>query len=651
MKKLTTIFLDNNSIFSIFKLFILIINKKNEIEKIYYFEKRKLYLLKIISKIFNIQISYFEYRNFYNFVDKDKMNLGWKIQTYQAHPFIKECLSLYKSQYKKFYEKGFEKFLIKTLAAYKWPYKNETLLDILIKLNEIENKSLNNKVFITENIVFSDVFKKYSLNLGININFYDKINFFYSYSFAKNLLKFFIGKFIKKNKYNNKKIDKNKKYIIFDISLSIYKPLEFLKFKKINFENVIFVSNENFVGEKELEYIKKNNLNFIFLKKRFDNQKDIPYFYEPGIEFYKLNIFRSLNRNFLDNLYKEYLNNYYIWKNFFKKFNSNIFITDNIWSNQTQSANNAMQNLGGISISFQGSFWETPPIHAIIHSDIFMTFSPMNIEDYHNNNSFFNILIKNGYIKDYSFQLEKNNLSHIRTKILDHGAKKIIGFFDQGSTNDLWPNPHYVSKNTYVFLLNKLLENDWLGLLIKPKKPKLLRQKLGNDWELLNRAIKTNRCHVILDNHPGHVKNFTHTPGVVAKVSDICIHDMLVSATAGLEAYLSGTRSILFDYFGFHTSIFYKNNMNVAFNDYQKMWNYIENFFYNNDYTNNLGDWSNIINEIDAYKNGKSSHRLSVLIEEIFLNSLENKNRDEILSDAIEKCNNLFQSDNILINN
>ena len=38
---------------------------------------------------------------------------------------------------------------------------------------------------------------------------------------------------------------------------------------------------------------------------------------------------------------------------------------------------------------------------------------------------------------------------------------------------------------------------------------------------------------------------------------------MLVSATAGLESYLSGTRTILFDYFGFHKSIFYKNNLTL----------------------------------------------------------------------------------------
>ena len=124
---------------------------------------------------------------------------------------------------------------------------------------------------------------------------------------------------------------------------------------------------------------------------------------------------------------------------------------------------------------------------------------------------------------------------------------------------------------------------------------------------------------------------------------------MLVSATAGLEAYLSGTRTILFDYYGYNTSMFYDNNLNVVFRDYKKMWLSIKNFFENNYELNNLGDWSNIIDEIDVYKNGKSSYRLSSLIEEIFLNSLENKNKDENLLNVIEKCNNLFNPDSIYI--
>ena len=39
-----------------------------------------------------------------------------------------------------------------------------------------------------------------------------------------------------------------------------------------------------------------------------------------------------------------------------------------------------MQNLGGVTIKLSWNFSENPPIHAIIYSDIFLTFSPMSIK-------------------------------------------------------------------------------------------------------------------------------------------------------------------------------------------------------------------------------------------------------------------------------
>ena len=147
-----------------------------------------------------------------------------------------------------------------------------------------------------------------------------------------------------------------------------------MKFKKINFDNIIFVTNETFVSKIELEYLKKNNLKFFFLKKKLHNQNNFPYFYDQAIEFYKFNFFKSSDKIILDNLEKDYLSNFNIWKKFFKEFNSKIFITDNIWSNQTQSAINAMQNLGGVQLAFMVLLGKSSNT-CNIYSDIFLTFS------------------------------------------------------------------------------------------------------------------------------------------------------------------------------------------------------------------------------------------------------------------------------------
>ena len=46
------------------------------------------------------------------------------------------------------------------------------------------------------------------------------------------------------------------------------------------------------------------------------------------------------------------------------------------------------------------------------------------------------------------------------------------------------------SINNYIFLLEKVLTEPWLGLLIKPKKPATLKKRLGKISDLLQQAEK-----------------------------------------------------------------------------------------------------------------------------------------------------------------
>ena len=105
-----------------------------------------------------------------------------------------------------------------------------------------------------------------------------------------------------------------------------------------------------------------------------------------------------------------------------------------------------------------------------------------------------------GYITDYKFLKRKNEAIELRKKILETDAKYIIGLFDQGSQLDnKWEVSHKISSITYKFLLKKIIEDKNFALIIKPKKPKLLREKLGTEYELLIRAKNTGRC-IIFDN-------------------------------------------------------------------------------------------------------------------------------------------------------
>ena len=78
----------------------------------------------------------------------------------------------------------------------------------------------------------------------------------------------------------------------------------------------------------------------------------------------------------------------------------------------------------------------------------------------------------------------------------NNNAQKIISIFDGSSSEDeRWSVGNTNLKKDYQFVLEKVLEEKWLGLIIKSKKPGSLRHRLGNVSEILDNAITTGRCY------------------------------------------------------------------------------------------------------------------------------------------------------------
>ena len=85
----------------------------------------------------------------------------------------------------------------------------------------------------------------------------------------------------------------------------------------------------------------------------------------------------------------------------------------------------------------------------------------------------------------------------MREKLHKTGAKYIIGFYDQGSSDDsMFEIGHNRSRTGYEFLLKKIIDNKKFALIIKPKKPAMLKNKLGEIYNLLIKAKETKRCIV-----------------------------------------------------------------------------------------------------------------------------------------------------------
>ena len=87
---------------------------------------------------------------------------------------------------------------------------------------------------------------------------------------------------------------------------------------------------------------------------------------------------------------------------------------------------------------------------------------------------------------------------------------------------------------------------------------------------------------------------------------------------SSIESALTGNYSIFYDYFGFEESIFYKYKNKLVFNNWEKLWIYVQNTLKEESMKKNY--WEDLYKFIDPYMDGKSFNR----IEEFSNNLLTN---------------------------
>ena len=97
------------------------------------------------------------------------------------------------------------------------------------------------------------------------------------------------------------------------------------------------------------------------------------------------------------------------WRNLFKQFNAKIYATHLKWNLHPIAANEAINELGGVSALWQTSFYETMGLHSAINSDIYFSFSSNLSKIEKLNGSAIKYVIAVGYIFDFKFISAKKN--------------------------------------------------------------------------------------------------------------------------------------------------------------------------------------------------------------------------------------------------
>ena len=564
--------------------------------------KTKIYYIKN-SFLISFLNKFFKFKKFeklkWNLMDNtinDKKIITSIIENYEVDKFVYEFLDELEQNIK--IEKNFYHYLIKHLSNNKNLINFMSVENFLVLYKSCSSVFKEHKIIYNlETSEFDDIIKKKFENENNIFNFYtnhfNKINF----GNLKYLLKNFLFIFSK----NNLKNLSNKSVCVMD-SYEINKPELFFSDKDF-YNKTVFISNKNEKNFNDVLNINNNITIQIFF-----------YLLCSMINFRKF--FKGYDK--LNSLYIRYSFEKKIYKNFFKNNKINFFLSSFVAQPFTSSAVAAIHDLKGFAFGYTFSL-SLHDYSSHLNIDAFDYFFSFNDKKYEkSNNSNLKEIISLGYIGDYKFLNKKNDSKKLRENLLKTGAKYILGFYDQGYDEDTFFSVGYPSSRSgYKFLLEKIISNENFALIIKPKKPKLLKKKLKDVYDLLLEAKGTGRC-IIFDNyHENHIKNFDDIPAKIAMASDLTIHDTLMAGTAGLESALVGCKSIFFDYYNSSNNRFEEKNLNIVYRDWNLLWEEILKDFKKKDI--NLGNWNSIINKFDIYKDGKTNIRIMSFIKKMMV--------------------------------
>ena len=218
---------------------------------------------------------------------------------------------------------------------------------------------------------------------------------------------------------------------------------------------------------------------------------------------------------------------------------------------------------------------------------------------------------------------------------------------DENSNDDpRWHTGHKLQHDNYKYIIEKLLETPWLGVIFKPKHANNLRQRLDIE-KLVEKALETGRCHIFEDSG----RHTTSAPPLLAALaSDVCIHGHLNAGTAALECALEGIPTLMIDREGAPYSKLHELPKDkVVFQDWPAAIDALMEHFNSSNGIPDFGDWSSIIDEFDPFRDGLAANRMGNYLKCLIDGYDKGLERDEVMAKAAELYVKKWGSDKVVI--
>ena len=345
---------------------------------------------------------------------------------------------------------------------------------------------------------------------------------------------------------------------------------------------------------------------------------------------------------------KEQVSHYHVlreyWACLFAKYGVKVFVSWYKSDGGHCAIADALEGLGGVTAIYQRSI-EFPTVELGVDADIVFSYSKEGAEVNRLSGSRIRYHVVTGYLGDHRVSLWRERAQGVRASLIQKGARHILAYFDENSADDSrWHTGHEFQRDNYVFLLEKVLTEPWLGLVLKPKHPSTLRKRLGPVSDLLERAIETGRCYI----YERGLFHGSHPPVAAALAADAAIHGHLCGGTAGLEAALAGVPSLLLDREGWHVSPFYQLGVGrVVFTNWEDLWSTLVQHWNRPGGIPGFGDWSPMLDELDPFRDGRAAERMGTYIKWLIDGFKAGVDRETVMADAAERYCRVWGRDKI----
>ena len=304
-----------------------------------------------------------------------------------------------------------------------------------------------------------------------------------------------------------------------------------------------------------------------------------------------------------------------------------------------------LEELGGISVVYQRSYEEFPGVPMMVATDVEFAFSIAHAEVERKSGSIIPYHVTMGLPGDHRGALLETRATELRRTLIANGAKTIVAFFDENTLGDpRWHQGHEFTRANYAYLLERVLQIPWLGLVVKPKNPRTLRARLGPVADLLDQAEATGRCHV----YEEAIIQSAHPPVLAALAADLAVHEHLYAATAAIESYVAGTPTLLFDGLGWPVSSLYAlGEGKVVFKEWDLLWDACMDHWGRAGGIPGFGDWAPVIEELDPFRDGRAAERMGTYLQWLVEGLKAGLDRETVMADAAERYTKAWGADKI----